>query len=222
MPRPIDTRHLRDWPGTVEAALDRNDRFLAAAIEGLDLCPFARPARMSAATARFVVADTVRDGRIEPSPGLHAVFSALATSSRLEVVQVIFPRVEAEPRTWVDAVKALTAALNATSRPARIAAAAFHPELPYDAAAAARLIPLFRRSPDPMIQWIRLDALDRVRAGRPDGDVVLPEDPRERRELLATQLRASLGDTIAAANAQTAERYGVEDIVALLASLRGR
>ncbi|MCB9520816.1 MAG: DUF1415 family protein [Myxococcales bacterium] len=221
MPSTPDTAPT-DWLATVEAALDRNDRFLADAIEGLDLCPFARPARTSASTARFVVADTLRDGRLEPSAGLHAVFAALATSPRLQVVQVIFPRVDAEPRAWVDAVKALTAALNASSRPARIAAAAFHPELSYDAGSAARLIPLFRRAPDPMIQWIRLDALDRVRAGRPDGDVVLPDDPQARRDLLATQLRASLGDTIAAANAQTAERFGVEAIVALLASLRGR
>ena len=80
------------------------------------------------------------------------------------------------------------------------------------------MVPLFRRSPDPTLQWISLAALERVREGRPHGEVLLPRDPAEARALLASLERPSLADAIADTNRERAFGYGVEALVALFES----
>jgi hypothetical protein len=90
------------------------------------------------------------------------------------------------------------------------AVAAFHPELPFTAASPSEAIPLFRRSPDATLQWLRLDALERVRRGRPEGDVVLPVVPRDAAALLAQVSKPGLADVVAENNRRTADALGWE------------
>ena len=47
-----------------------------------------------------------------------------------------------------------------------LACAPLHPKLPFVEANMYGLVPLFRRAPDPTIQWVRLDGLEALYAGR--------------------------------------------------------
>jgi hypothetical protein len=221
VPGPPGLDPIDAWLSEARDALTRNDRFMQVAVEGMRLCPFALPARRAGTTARFVL-PVCGDAPLRAA-AVQAIFHMLSASSRLEVVQIICPRVTLEPGAWVRHAKEVTAERAAGLHgSAPVASAAFHPDLPFSDGSAARLIPLFRRSPDPMLQLIRLDALDRARVGRPDGDIALPDDLDARRAILVSHARPSLGDSIAAANERTARAVGVEALAGALAALRPR
>lgn len=210
------------WTEVVAEALARNDRFLDQVVEGLDVCPYARSARLASRTRRYVLPDLATSTTpLTIGSELQRVFDEIATEPSVEVVQLIFPRAAAGPRDWVRQVKELTARLQAAHGRSVVGVAAFHPGLPYSEQTPAGLVPLFRRSPDPTIQWIRLDVLERVRAGRPDGDVALPSEPEARDALLAAAKRTPLGDQIAAANFARVGTLGIGRVQALIDAVGG-
>lgn len=210
-----------DWNAIKTAALARNDRFLDEVVEGMSVCPYARGARLNGRTRRFVLPDVVSSARpLRVTPELREVFDTIANDRGVEVVQALFPRSAAGPREWVRWVKEATASLQAEHGRSVVAVAAFHPALEYRNDSPACMVPLFRRSPDPLIQWIRLDALDAVRAGRPDGDVALPADSQDVLDLLAMGAKEPLGQTIAQANFDRVKEQGEAEFQALLADLR--
>jgi hypothetical protein len=112
------------------------------------VCPFAAPSLASAAVARRVL-----DG-LDAVP---AVVSALADELAVEVALLIFPSLTLS----FDAFDRACAPLRTAH--AAFVAAVFHPEAPYDAATAAQSVGFFRRAPDPTLQLVRVDVLERVR-----------------------------------------------------------
>lgn len=191
-----------------------NDRYLHEVIEGHAFCPFARGGRIAGQTTRhFFYPDTPS---VEP---LLELMASIAADERQVVAQVIVPLVEVTPEAWIRFVDELTAAGHARlGRRAVLAFAALHPGLRYNAESPAAMVPLFRRAPDPTIQWVRLDAIAQIYEGRDDDTrfVDLADAPAYVRD---APPRVSLYDRIAATNAEEAHRLGLAAVEAMLAGI---
>ena len=198
--------------------MTRNERFITEVIEGMNVCPFARPGRLAGASARHVLPDVLdREGCLPLTAALAEIAS---TVGAMEVVQVIYPRAEVAPDDWVRAVKEVTVRVNRATIPSRIAVAGFHPELRFRTNTAAGAIPLFRRSPDPTMQWVSVRALDQLGRGRPVGDVAMPGTFEEAAELRKLAERGPLDDEVAERNRGLLDELGQDALVALFASMR--
>lgn len=202
----------------VRAAVERealrvNDRYLHEVIEAYAFCPYARPGREAGQTRRLV--------HFADDPSLDPLVSRMVetVASGVSVTQVILPLLDISPADFTALCARLTAlGHERLGGPPTLAFAPLHPELPFGDSAHA-LIPLFRRAPDPTIQWVRLDGLESIYAGRGGDDVYLPET-----EILAylaahASPRPSLYDRIASTNAAMARRLGVPHVVELLAAI---
>jgi hypothetical protein len=194
-------------------ALGANDRYLSAFIEAQGFCPFARSGRDAGQTRRYVYYADRPD--LEP---LLALMAQIAADPRAVVAQVIVPLIDVDPDRWIDACARLTALGHARiGGPPVLACAALHPRLRYATETPYAMVPLFRRAPDPTIQWVRLDGLATLYAGRDAAD----------RYLEVTDLRAFLRDAppprpslyarVAETNAKMARRLGLAHIEATLA-----
>ncbi len=204
-----------------ELALAANARWTQQVIEAGNYCPFARRAREQQRAMALVSFDRV--DLDEPENSADALFGhadRLASDERAEVVQVIFPLLEVTPDRWQRYAKGLTAAVHRRRGQGSVfAVAAFHPELPWSDAGPQTIVPLLRRTPDPTIQWLRLDVLHRVREGRPEGDVALPDGPERALKLLKQAQRPPLSEVVAQANWDTARGQGLEALEARLREL---
>jgi hypothetical protein len=199
------------------AALERevrriNLRFNREIIEGLGVCPYARVARERAQSIVFV--------RPEDPPthgALFEVIDELLARPEVEVAQVIFPRVQASAHDF-SAFSASFGEANAARTPRQRPAfvhAAFHPGLAYGTETPPRLVPFFRRSPDPMIQLVRLAVLDSIHASKPRGTQFFDGDPAAMLELLRQKRPESVTDRITRENHERALAGELERIQAL-------
>jgi hypothetical protein len=194
-------------------ALRVNDRYLHDFIEEHAFCPFARAGRLAGQTSRYVLyADTPS---VEP---ILALMARVAADPQQVVAQVILPLVEVDPDAWIRFCDEVTAAGHARlGGPPTLAFAALHPALRYHTGNPFALIPLFRRAPDPTLQWARLDALADLYAGRgtehrfvdPDDIVAFVRD--------APPPRPPLYDRVAETNAEMARHLGLARVEAQLA-----
>lgn len=211
--------HMTLSSDRVRDALARNDRYVHEVVEQLAVCPYARPARLAGRTSRYVL-DTGPCGELE-AKDLHLdVLRAMASDDGPEVVQWIYPTAPHDASSWDRAGKVFTQRCHDACGQTVVGVAPLHPEAAYLPHTAAAMVPLFRRAPDPTLQWISLRALDAVRSTRPRGEVLLPRDPIAARALLAELARPSLAETIADNNRSTALEIGLEAFEALLAGLR--
>jgi hypothetical protein len=193
-------------------ALGANDRYVGEFLEAHGFCPYAKAGRERGATARHVLFVETRS--LAP---LAAIFSEAARGS-IEVVQVIFPLVEVAADEFARFANDATEHLNAALERPVFASAALHPELPYRTHTPNSLIPLFRRTPDPTLQWVRLTTLDGIYAGRRAGTAFV--DVHELGAFLSEPATRDLYQQIARANQATALRLGVEEVQGLLARMR--
>jgi nitrite reductase/ring-hydroxylating ferredoxin subunit len=201
-----------------QAALESNDRYLETFLEPSSFCPFSRGGRAREQTRRFVhYADTA-----ELQPFLDLLVEAASDPSKV-VIQVIVPLVEVSPEAWSRFCHAVTAVGNELLRAQQkqgkdtFAIAPLHPELPYSTVNPFAMIPLFRRTPDPTIQWVRLDALEQLYEGR-TGDTEYV-DADDLATLLSRPKRSALFERIAESNLKMAERLGVAAIERTLREL---
>ncbi len=198
------------------AALEANDRYLETFLEPHSFCPFSRGGRQRGQTLRVVHHADAPD----VAPFLERLLAAADDPSRA-VVQLIVPMIEVSPEAWSAFCHALTAAGNERLRAKTgqdvFAVAPLHPELPYRTVNPFALIPLFRRTPDPTIQWVRLDALEKLYAGR-GGDTTYA-DPDDLEGFLARPRKNPLFDRIAETNERMARRLGIAEVERTLASL---
>lgn len=196
-----------------QEALRLNDRYLLEIIEHYAFCPFSKEGRAAGATQRIVyLADTA-----STDPLLTLMEETVA--SGLVVTQIILPLVEIGHAEFTRFCHDLTAAGHARMGAGPVLAVApLHPDLPFGDTPQA-MVPLFRRAPDPTIQWVRLDGLEGIYAGRSADDryvspsdvpAYLEENPRG---------TPSLYDRIAQTNASMARRLGIPQVVELLASI---
>lgn len=161
----------RDPPEEFVQAL--HDRYLLEVVEDLGLCPFARRCREQGRVARPLFYATDPDGGL-PVTAAGRVAALCEAQPELEVVLLTFvlPRAAEHPWHDVDAFEELVRGVRDTyeaahPRSPRFYMVGFHPRLrgpdPRRAATADGLVPLLRRSPDPVIQCIRADLLDQIR-----------------------------------------------------------
>lgn len=212
----IPFRPLPPAPRPAREAIERealrvNDRYLHELVEGHAFCPFAKGGREARQTCRYVVyADQ------EGLESIPALLDEIANDPQKVVAQILLPMAEVGPQEWIRFCDAITKEGHARrGGPPVLAFAALHPDLPYDERTSLSVIPLFRRSPDPTIQWVRLDAIADIYAGRSAERVYV--DPAD---ILAFVRDAEppaepLYDRVARINFEIAKRVGVDRIAAV-------
>lgn len=201
------------------AARGFHERFNEHFVEGRDLCPYAKSGRLAGATTITMRRESLSDLDAAHSD-LEESVRELAADGTIEVAQWVFPLMRIEPLAWERRAKSLVAqAQKALPGPSELAVAAFHPDLPFSDRTPASLVPLFRRSPDPMIQLVRLDALRRVRGERDGSDRYM--DPSEVAMLRMSERPPppSIAEVVARRNAETVRSEGVVSFEAALREL---
>lgn len=196
-----------------EAAREANEHYLREFIEAYSFCPFAREGRRAGTTECHVYwADSS-----DPVP-LFELMRDVASRPNILVAQVVFPFVEVSAPRWRSFCHELTRAAHAhIGGPPTMAVAALHPELAYSPANPFSLLTLFRRAPDPTVQWVRLDGLDAIYAGRRKRTVVLTPAQIAQLVLAPPARQLDLYDRIAETNMAMALRIGLPQVEATLA-----
>jgi hypothetical protein len=144
-----------------------NERYVVEFVEAFGLCPFSRAAREKGAVLRRIVWLE----RPDPGPVLAFVEGELGRLEGVEICLLILPAIGCNPgefQHFATEVNRLHAERAAPGRPAFVLAP-FHPGASYSDASGARLVPFFRRAPDPTLQFVRLAVLDRIHGQRPHG-----------------------------------------------------
>lgn len=153
-----------------------HDRYLLEVVEDLGLCPFARRCREQGRVARplFYAPDGPAEEATLPARAAARVAALSEAQPTLEVVLLTFVLPRAPDHPWHDVdsfealVKAVRDSYEARQPPGpRYYMVGFHPGLrgPQTRRAPTPdgLVPLLRRTPDPVIQCIRADLLDQIR-----------------------------------------------------------
>lgn len=153
-----------------------HDRYLLEVVEDLGLCPFARRCREQGRVARplFYAQGNATDDAARPALAAAKIAELSDARADLEVVLLTFvlPRAADHPWHDVDAfeelVRAVRDSYEARTPPGRrFYMVGFHPGLRGPDSkrppTADGLVPLLRRTPDPVIQCIRADLLDHIR-----------------------------------------------------------
>lgn len=160
---------VRDWPPPESAVQAIHDRYQREVVEGFGLCPFARRSRELGRVHRPVfMVDPERP--LDPREVIDRLARLIAEHDDVEIVLLTFALPPAH--RWFDAARferflvELREVWQSVDRPRDFYMVAFHPCLkaPADRSVTAdSLVPLLRRSPDPVIQCVDASMLDRVR-----------------------------------------------------------
>lgn len=169
--QPERTIDATPWP-PAQVVHRIHDRYLVEVVEALGLCPFARRSREQGRVHRPLW--WVEHATPTPAECARAVDERCAAHPDVEIVLLAYLVPDDHP--WSDAetfaafASDVRAAHDAGGGP-RFFMVPFHPRFA-GAPAGPRprkptpeaLVPLLRRSPDPVIQCVRADVLERVRA----------------------------------------------------------
>lgn len=158
-----------DWPPSESAVQAIHDRYQREVVEGLGLCPFARRSRELGRVHRPVfMIDPER--ALGPGEVVDRLAELIAAHDDVEIVLLTFPL--PPDHAWHEVARferflvEVRATWQSCVRPRDFYMVAFHPQVarPSDRALTAdSLVPLLRRSPDPVIQCVDAAMLDRVR-----------------------------------------------------------
>lgn len=187
-------------------------RYQEEIVEALNLCPWAERARLDHRVREAVV--EWPEGDLSP---LLRTVDEMARDPSVDIGLLLFPTARVG-RSEFERFVSRVVDEDARGRElgsAPFAMAAFHPDSEADLGDAERLISFLRKTPDPTIQLVRCEALDRVRDGFSDGtsfvDIsILSTLDRNREETLP------LRERIARANLRTVRRLGVDQVQGLL------
>jgi hypothetical protein len=193
-----------------EEAVRLYRRYQLEIVEACGLCPWAQRARLDDRFRIRVVPQAEPRGT-EPSL---AAIDALIADPRADVAVLIYPhfhlgRLEFE--RFVSGVRDADAPRHPLGC-IPFVFAAFHPDAQPDTSDAERLIPFLRRTPDPTVQLLRSEVLDRVRSSTPQGTQFM--DLRMLEELDASGVgeQVSLRQRIARTNLATVKDLGLEEV----------
>lgn len=155
----------------VEAAVLRlHMQFVTEVIEAGDFCPWARGARLQGHV----------DVSVEKDGDLHASVLSFLEASSVDVAQIVVPDATSAPIRWRERVTLLERAVRREAPHFPFAFAAFHPQHPGRPESIGGAIGLLRRSPFPMLQLVRLSALDDIRQRYGELADRIPEKNQER------------------------------------------
>jgi hypothetical protein len=163
-----------DWPPNEAVIQAIHDRYQREIVEGLGLCPFARRSRELGRVHRpvFVATATADPNPREVAEALAKLVDEDSTpgGSSVEIVLLTFPippgHAWSRPAAFEQFLARLREAWKAVPPPREFYMVSFHPQLqpPADRPLTAdSLVSVLRRSPDPVIQCVDADLLDRVR-----------------------------------------------------------
>ncbi len=179
-------------------------RYQHEIVEGLNLCPWAKRARLDGKVQPRVSLSQTTD----PAPVLAAIDDWTANAN-IDIGLLIFPRLQVSRKQFehfaTDAMEA--DAKRHTLRSPQFVIAAFHPDAPLLTDSAERLIPFLRRTPDPTLQIVRVSALERVRQGETTGTRFVDLSTLDLSKLPVSPA-VSLRDRVSASNLRTAEQLG--------------
>lgn len=192
-------------------------RYSTEVVERFDLCPWALRARLDGRTSeRVILGNNPRDFAASL-----ATLKELAEQPKTEVALLIYPELELDRlafETFVRELRLRDAAGHDFGK-SPCAMAAFHPDAPADLTEPERLIPFLRRTPDPTIQLVRQEVLERVRGRSPQGtefvDIRLLSPAA-----LAQPEPVPLRERIARANLKTVLSAGVSSFDAIFQGIR--
>lgn len=149
-----------------------HDRYLTEVVEGLHLCPFARKSREQGRVHRPIL--RCDGARPTPAEGAQALADIARAHPDAEIVLITFLGDDARlatPQTFDTLVRGIREAYKALPDTRPFFMVGFHrdggqvspgdtpPRLTPDS-----LVPLLRRTPDPVIQCVDTETLERVRA----------------------------------------------------------
>jgi hypothetical protein len=147
-------------------ALRLCDRYVEEVVLAFGLCPWAEPAFRGGHVRRAVCLGATPAAE-DALPFMEEAEAAAGT----EIALVIFPRFA---RGWgaFDAFaervrRADRARRRPPGAPPAFLVAAFHPDGATHIAGPHQMVSFLRRSPDPMLQLVRAETLDRIKAARP-------------------------------------------------------
>ncbi|MEZ4221476.1 MAG: DUF1415 family protein [Polyangiaceae bacterium] len=195
-------------------ALRVNDRYLEEFLEKYAFCPYSREGRRRGEVQRYVHFCDSHD----PEPLVERMRQVAADESQV-VAQVIFPLIDVSAVDFERFCRQLTDYAHSQLFDHDVLAAApLHPDLRFTQSNPEALIPLFRRTPDPTLQWVRLDALQNLYSGR-ESDTVFVDASSIDSYLRDNAGRTPLYETIAQANAKMLQRLSVPTVEALLSDI---
>ncbi|KIG18453.1 hypothetical protein DB30_00738 [Enhygromyxa salina] len=157
------------WPPDEAVIQAIHDRYQREIVEGLNLCPFARRSREQGRVHRPVFAAT---NAHDPTPleVAQQLGELVHTNRDAEIVLLTFPippgHAWHRPPAFERFLTALRAEWSKLPPPREFYMVSFHPrlEVPPDRSLTAdSLVSVLRRSPDPVIQCVDAELLDRVR-----------------------------------------------------------
>ena len=157
------------WPPDEAVIQAIHDRYQREIVEGLNLCPFARRSRELGRVHRPVFVAT---GARDPSPleVARALGELVASNHDAEIVLLTFPippgHAWNQPPSFEKFLAQLRTQWSALPPPREFYMVSFHPRLQLPAGrslTADSLVSVLRRSPDPVIQCVDAELLDRVR-----------------------------------------------------------
>jgi hypothetical protein len=188
-------------------------RYQLEIVEACGLCPWAERARVE---GRFRVEVLLQEdgvGSAGTAPTMEAI-DQLVRDPEAEVAVFVFPRLHIgrlEFERFVGRLRAADAERHELGCIPYVVAA-FHPEALPDASDPERMIPFLRRTPDPTIQLLRSDVLERVRSSTPQGTQFIDVRALESFETDLKGPLPSLRQRIARTNLATVERIGIAEM----------
>lgn len=151
-----------------EDAMALAARYLESVVEGLELCPYARPARCAGAVRMERVVSAHDAGHCA------ARVAALAADAATEAILLVFDLEAGDPRHEARAFEAFLREFQSRYRAGNAPAfysVMFHPRIEerVPRTTAHSLVQVIRRAPVPMIQCLRASVMDAVRAQAQSG-----------------------------------------------------
>lgn len=153
-------------------ALRLCDRYIQEVVLAFGLCPWAEPSLRTGTVATQVLT------RAEPTPSdclplidEWAARDGREGSAEVAVGLLVIPRFtghRAAFDAFAEGVRRADRARRAVGAARPFVMAAFHPEGPSRFAGPHQLVSFLRRSPDPLLQLVRAELLDRVRSAAAD------------------------------------------------------
>lgn len=163
----------RDRHALEREAVRLCQRYVEEVVLPFDLCPWAAPAlRQQRVEIVPVLQEVTSVGRELEDAAVHGANILAAAAAETELVLVPFPLFRLGRYDF----DALLRALRNRPEAAGFVMAAFYPEAELDASDPEHLVPFLRRSPDPMVQAVRSEVLERINPGRGTGTAFVSLD----------------------------------------------
>lgn len=205
-----------DWQRLTREVERVHTRYQREVVEAFGLCPWAKAARSGGHVSMRVSFMT----RADPLEALRTIDESMADPA-IEIGMLLCPLLDLDSLAFehfVAEVRALDAERTASGRQ-RVALAHFHPKGTADLTTPERLVPFLRRSPDPMIQAVRTEVLERVRGGEDQGTRFIDPAMLDLSALTAAGPSLPLAARVAQHNARQVQRIGIEQLEAVISDI---